>query len=57
MSIGDVFCVIICLVKGRGSMANVSLVKGIGPKSLSLLNKIGINTIDDNQYKTTSSNY
>lgn len=28
-------------------MASVSLVKGIGPKSLSLLNKIGINTIDD----------
>ena len=28
-------------------MTSVSLVKGIGPKSLSLLNKIGINTIDD----------
>lgn len=32
---------------GRGSMLDVSNVKGIGPKSLSLLNKIGIYTIDD----------
>ena len=28
-------------------MANLSDVKGIGPKSLTLLNKIGINTIED----------
>ncbi len=31
----------------RGSMSDVSKVKGIGPKSLMLLNKIGIYTIDD----------
>ena len=31
----------------RGSMSDVSNVKGIGPKALSLLNKIGISTIDD----------
>ena len=28
-------------------MTNVNSVKGIGPKSLQLLNKIGINTVDD----------
>ncbi len=28
-------------------MAELKDVKGIGPKSLALLNKIGINTIDD----------
>ena len=32
---------------GRGSMLDVSKVKGIGPKSLSLLNKIGIYSVDD----------
>ena len=32
---------------GRGIVALVSGVKGIGPKSLQLLNKIGIETIDD----------
>ena len=32
---------------GRGSMLNVSQVKGVGPKSLMLLNKIGIETVDD----------
>jgi len=32
---------------GRGVVLDVSKVKGIGPKSLSLLNKIGIYTIDD----------
>ena len=31
----------------RGSMLDVSKVKGIGPKSLMLLNKIGIYTVDD----------
>lgn len=31
----------------RGSMSDVAKVKGIGPKSLSLLNKIGIYTVDD----------
>ena len=31
----------------RGSMLEVSQVKGVGPKSLMLLNKIGIYTIDD----------
>ena len=31
----------------RGSMLEVSQVKGVGPKSLMLLNKIGIHTIDD----------
>jgi ATP-dependent DNA helicase RecG len=31
----------------RGSMLEVSKVKGIGPKSLMLLNKLGINTVDD----------
>lgn len=31
----------------RGSMLDVSQVKGVGPKSLMLLNKIGINTVDD----------
>ena len=30
-----------------GIMTEVSKVKGIGPKSLQLLNKIGINTVDD----------
>ena len=33
--------------KASGSMLDVSKVKGIGPKSLSLLNKIGIYTVDD----------
>ena len=33
--------------KGSEIMAELKDVKGIGPKSLSLLNKIGINTIDD----------
>lgn len=32
---------------GRDRMVNVSQVKGIGPKSLALLNKIGIYTVDD----------
>ena len=32
---------------GRGGMLDVSKVKGIGPKSLSLLNKIGIVSVDD----------
>lgn len=32
---------------GRGSMLDVSNVKGIGPKSLMLLNKIGIYNVDD----------
>ena len=32
---------------GRGGMLDVSKVKGIGPKSLSLLNKIGIISVDD----------
>ena len=32
---------------GRGIVIDVSKVKGIGPKSLALLNKIGIYTIDD----------
>ena len=32
---------------GRGIVLDVSKVKGIGPKSLSLLNKIGIYSIDD----------
>ena len=32
---------------GRGSMLDVSKVKGVGPKSLMLLNKIGVNTVDD----------
>lgn len=31
----------------RGGMLDVSKVKGIGPKSLMLLNKIGIYTVDD----------
>lgn len=31
----------------RGGMLDVSKVKGIGPKSLSLLNKIGIYSVDD----------
>jgi len=31
----------------RGSMLDVSKVKGVGPKSLMLLNKIGLNTVDD----------
>lgn len=31
----------------RGSMLEVSKVKGVGPKSLMLLNKIGIYTVDD----------
>lgn len=31
----------------RGSMLDVSKVKGVGPKSLMLLNKIGISTVDD----------
>lgn len=31
----------------RGGMLEVSKVKGIGPKSLLLLNKLGINTVDD----------
>ncbi len=33
--------------KGRGSMLEVSKMKGIGPKTLTLLNKINIYTIDD----------
>ena len=33
--------------KGSDSMAELKDVRGIGPKSLSLLNKIGIYTIDD----------
>ena len=33
--------------RGSGYMAELKDVKGIGPKSLSLLNKIGINTIED----------
>jgi len=33
--------------EGSGYVANLSDVKGIGPKSLSLLNKIGIYTIED----------
>ncbi len=32
---------------GRGRMLEVSKVKGVGPKSLMLLNKIGIYTVDD----------
>lgn len=32
---------------GRGVVLDVSKVKGIGPKSLSLLNKIGIYSVDD----------
>lgn len=36
-----------CWRKGCGSMALVSEVKGIGPKSLSLLNKLGISTVED----------
>lgn len=32
---------------GRGSMLDISKVKGVGPKSLMLLNKIGVNTVDD----------
>jgi len=39
-------CGIICQ-EGSGSMAELKDVKGIGPKSLSLLNKIGIYTIED----------
>lgn len=31
----------------RGSMLEVSQVKGVGPKSVMLLNKIGIQTVDD----------
>ena len=31
----------------RGSVLEVSQVKGVGPKSLMLLNKIGIYSIDD----------
>ena len=33
--------------KGRGSMLEVSKMKGIGPKTLALLNKININTVED----------
>jgi ATP-dependent DNA helicase RecG len=33
--------------EGSGCVAELKDVKGIGPKSLSLLNKIGINTIED----------
>ncbi len=33
--------------KGRGSMLAVSSMKGIGPKTLALLNKINIHTIED----------
>ncbi len=33
--------------KGSGDVAELKDVKGIGPKSLSLLNKININTIED----------
>ena len=32
---------------GRGIVTEISSVKGIGPKSLQLLNKIGIFTVDD----------
>jgi len=32
---------------GRGGMLDVSKVKGIGPKSLMLLNKIGVYSVDD----------
>ena len=40
-------CAIICVRNGRGGMLDVSKVKGVGPKSLMLLNKIGIKTVDD----------
>lgn len=39
-------CAIICQ-EGSGYMAELKDVKGIGPRALSLLNKININTIDD----------
>ena len=40
------FYVIICQ-EGSGFMAELKDVRGVGPKSLSLLNKININSIED----------
>ena len=37
-------------------LMDVSKVKGVGPKSLQLLNKIGIYTLDDLDRKSTRLN-
>lgn len=33
--------------KGRGGMLDISQIKGIGPKTISLLNKLNIHTVED----------